>query len=107
MANLNKESIRKLSELSRIDCTEAEQEMLLKDLQSILGYFDQLQEIDTGDTPPCNNVLTGMANVFREDTVGKTLPREVFLSNAPAHTGGLVRVPPVIVKNTTSFEEEG
>lgn len=107
MANLDKETIRKLSELSRIDCTEEEQESLLKDLRSILNYFDQLQEVDTGDTPPCNNVLAGMANVFREDTIGPTLPREVFLANSPAHTGGLIRVPPVIAKNSTSFEEEG
>ncbi len=106
MADLDKETIRKLTELSRIECTEEEQDMLLKDLQSILGYFDQLQEIDTSDVPACNNVLAEMSNVFREDVVGAVLPRDVFLSNAPAHTGGLVRVPPVIAKNTTSFEEE-
>jgi aspartyl-tRNA(Asn)/glutamyl-tRNA(Gln) amidotransferase subunit C len=33
---------------------------------------------------------------MREDKVGETLPRELFLANAPSHVGGLIRVPPVI-----------
>jgi len=33
---------------------------------------------------------------MREDLVVPTLTREEFLANAPAHVGGMVRVPPVI-----------
>lgn len=95
MAQLNKETIKTLTQLSRIQCTEEEQENLLKDLQNIIAYIEQLNEIDTGDTPVCNHVFEGMSNVFREDDVGETLPREVFLSNSPSHIGGLIRVPPV------------
>jgi aspartyl-tRNA(Asn)/glutamyl-tRNA(Gln) amidotransferase subunit C len=95
MTQLNKETIKTLSELSRIDCTEAEQEALLENLKSVLNYFDQLQEIDTSQIEPCNHVLEGMVNVMREDEVGLTLPREKFLANAPSHTGGMIRVPPV------------
>lgn len=95
MAELDKKTIQALSELSRIECSEAEQEALLKDLQKILDYVDQLQEIDTSQVAPCNHVLEGMVNVAREDEVGLTMPREDFLSNVPSHTGGMVRVPPV------------
>lgn len=96
MANLNKETIQQLTRLCRIDCTEEEQESLLKDLKQILDYIEQLQEIDTENVSPCNHVLENMVNVMREDVVGKVLDREAFLANAPSHIGGMIRVPPVI-----------
>ena len=95
MADIKKETIKNLTLLSRIACTEEEQEALLQDLGKILKYFEQLEEIDTSKVPPCNHVLEGMSNVMREDVVGKTLSREEFLKNAPSHVGGLIRVPPV------------
>lgn len=105
MPHLDQEEIKKLTELCRIECTEEEKKNLLKDLESILAYVDQLQEIDTEHTLPCNHVLADVANVMREDNVGETMPREVFLKNAPAHTGGLIRVPPVIAKKNNEREE--
>lgn len=96
MAELDKKTIQTLTELSRIGCTEEEQEHLLADLKSILGYVEQLAEVETGDVPPCNHVLADMNNVTREDVVGETLPRELFLENAPEQIGGLIRVPTVI-----------
>ncbi len=96
MAKLDKETILKLTRLCRIDCTAEEQEALLKDLKLILDYFEQLEEIDTENVPPCNHVLENMANVMREDEVGEVLDREAFLANAPSHIGGMVRVPPVM-----------
>jgi aspartyl-tRNA(Asn)/glutamyl-tRNA(Gln) amidotransferase subunit C len=95
MAKLDKETIKKLTRLCRIDCTEEEQESLLKDLEKILSYIEQLQEVNTDNVPPCNHVLENMANVTREDVVGDVLNREAFLANAPSHIGGLIRVPPV------------
>jgi aspartyl-tRNA(Asn)/glutamyl-tRNA(Gln) amidotransferase subunit C len=96
MANLNKETIKTLTNLSRIDCTEQEQEAILEDLQKILNYFEQLQEIDTQHVPPCNHVLDDIANVMREDVIGEILPREVFLANVPSQVGGMIKVPPVL-----------
>lgn len=96
MAKLDKQTIKNLTQLSRIDCTEEEQEKLLLDLKNILNYIEQLQEVDTQHVPPCNHVLDDIANVMREDIVGDTMPREVFLANAPSQIGGMVRVPPVM-----------
>lgn len=96
MAKLDKETIKQLTRLCRIDCTEEEQESLLEDLKKILDYIEQLQQVDTKEVPPCNHVLEGMANVMREDVIGTVLDRESFLANAPAHIGGMIRVPPVI-----------
>lgn len=96
MAELDKKAIKALTQLSRIDCTEEEQESLLQDLKKILHYVEQLNEIDTTHVPPCNQVLEDMVNVMREDVVGQTLSRDVFLANAASHVGGMIRVPPVI-----------
>lgn len=96
MVALDQKIIRYLTELSRIKCTPSEEEELLGDLQKILGHVDQLSEIDTEGVAPCNHVLEGFSNVSRVDEIGPTLPREVFLSNAPSQIGGLIRVPTVI-----------
>lgn len=99
MADLDRETIKYLSKLSRIDCTEEEQEGLLNDLRKILKYIEQLQEVDTEHVPPCNHVLDDIVNVSREDVVGEILPRDVFIANAPSHIGGMIKVPPVIKSN--------
>lgn len=96
MATLDKKAIKTLTTLSRISCSEEEQEALLADLQKIVKYIEQLDEIDTSNVRACNHVLEGMSNVTREDQVGETMPRELFLDNAPAQIGGMIRVPPVI-----------
>ena len=96
MANLDKETLKNLTKLCRIDCTEEEQEALLIDLKKILNYVEQLTEVDVTNVPPCNHVLEDIVNVTREDAIGKTLSREAFLSNAPSQVGGMIKVPTVI-----------
>lgn len=96
MAELDKKTIKSLIQLSRIECTEEEQEQLLENLKKILNYVEQLKEVDTTHVPPCNHVLDDIANVMRDDKVGETMPREIFLANAPSQTGGMIRIPPVL-----------
>jgi aspartyl-tRNA(Asn)/glutamyl-tRNA(Gln) amidotransferase subunit C len=98
MATINRAEVEKLSQLCRIGCSDQEIDSLLGDLKKILSYVEQLDEVDTENVPPCNQVLEGMANVTREDTPGTPMPREVFLANAPDKVSGLIRVPTVIKK---------
>lgn len=98
MPSIDKETIKKLTKLCRIGCDESEMEDLAKDLAGILEYVEQLKEVDTENVPPCNHVLSGMQNGFREDSVKAVMPREAFLRNAPDQIGGLIRVPPVMKK---------
>jgi aspartyl-tRNA(Asn)/glutamyl-tRNA(Gln) amidotransferase subunit C len=99
MVELNEKELDKLTELSRIDCNEEEKKRLLSDLKRILVYMEQLGEVSTDNIAPCTQILEGVANVLREDAIGEILPRDLFLANAPAHVGGMVRVPPVIKFN--------
>jgi aspartyl-tRNA(Asn)/glutamyl-tRNA(Gln) amidotransferase subunit C len=96
MFEFDEKELIKLTKLSRIECTPEERKKLLQSLKNILLYVEQLKEIDTEGVTPCNHVLETLVNVMREDEVGKTLDRELFLSNAPTHTGGMIRVPPVM-----------
>ena len=96
MQKFTKQTIHNLARLSRIGCSEDEQEALLRDLEKIVAYVELLDEVDTSDVSPCNHVLSWNGNVIREDVVGETLARDVFLANAPSQIGGLVKVPPVI-----------
>ena len=99
MSQLNQETIAYLTRLSRIDCSDEEQKKLLIDLKKILAYVDQLQEVDTEDVAPCNQVLENTYNVMREDIPEEPLSRELFLTNAPSHIGGMIRIPPVFKEN--------
>ena len=96
MPHLDKKTIKTLTKLCRIHCSEEEEDALLKDLEGILAYVDQLNEIETADVAPCNQVIEGRVNVMREDIVGEVLPRLEFLENVPQQIGGLVRVPSVL-----------
>lgn len=96
MAKLDKQTIKSLTQLSKIKCTEEEEESLLKDLESILAYVEQLEEVETENVSACNYIVELNQNVWREDIANQGMSREAFLSNAPAQIGGLVKVPPVI-----------
>lgn len=95
MSSFQKEDFKKLARLCRIECSEEEEEVLMRDLEKIIACVDQLQEIDTEGVEPCSYVVP-RGNKVREDVPGKTLDREVYLKNSPKYVGGMIRVPPVI-----------
>ena len=96
MAEFDEEEMNKLIKLCRIECTEDEKKALHQQLAKILNYMKLLDEVDTEGVEPCYRVLETLTNVMREDEIGEILPRDLFLANAPAHVGGMIRVPPVI-----------
>ena len=93
---MTEEEFNSLARMCRISCTEEEKKELLRSISQILTYIDLLKEVDTTDVPSCNTVHETLCNVLRADIPGEVLPRDLFLANAPAHTGGMVRVPPVL-----------
>jgi aspartyl-tRNA(Asn)/glutamyl-tRNA(Gln) amidotransferase subunit C len=96
MEEFDENALDKLAKLCRIACTEEEKKALHSQIGSVLDYICQLNEVNTDGVEPCYRVLETLVNVMREDVVSDLLPTEVFLANAPAHVGGMIRVPPVI-----------
>lgn len=96
---MDKKTLHNLATLCRIQCSEEEELGFEKDFASILGYFNQLQELDTTDMKPLDQVVESFENVYREDEVKESLPRKAFLDNAPSQIGGMVKVPLIIKGN--------
>ena len=64
-------------------------------LNSIVHFVEQLQELDTRDVEPLAHGID-VRNVFRDDVRGPSLPREAALANAPKRNAEGFLVPAVI-----------
>ena len=71
-----------VAKLAHLHLDETEKKDMETKLGSILGYMQQLQQIDTTGVEATTHVLP-LANVFREDIVGETLDTEKALAQAP------------------------
>lgn len=89
---------KELSRLARIELTPEEEKTLGENIQNILKYMDQIEEVDTEGIPTCTTVLATLRNVFAEDEVDEEelLDRDTFLENVSDQIGGMVKIPPVI-----------
>jgi aspartyl-tRNA(Asn)/glutamyl-tRNA(Gln) amidotransferase subunit C len=92
---LTQEEVLHVADLARLSLRPEEVEMFTRQLNDILGYVEQLQELDTAGVEPMSHVVP-VHNVFREDEVQPGLERDQALENAPAREGGAFVVPRVI-----------
>lgn len=96
MAEIKREEVLHVANnLARLALSDAEVSRLQYELGRIMGYFRELQEINTDDVPITSHVLP-MTNVLREDEVGESLPQEEVLDNAPDKVEGFFRVPRIL-----------
>lgn len=97
MPKIEKKTVRYLANLARIAVAEEEEDALVSDLEKILGYVEQLQEIDTTDVLPCSYVTQSLTQTpVRKDEVIETLDKDAFLKLCPAKTASMVRIPTVL-----------
>jgi aspartyl-tRNA(Asn)/glutamyl-tRNA(Gln) amidotransferase subunit C len=68
MADLTRDDVLKLARLARLTITEEEIEKYRSELSEILGYVEQLSQVDVTGLQPTTQV-TGLTNVMREDVV--------------------------------------
>ena len=93
---INCENIKHLAELSNFAVSEAEVERLGGDLQNIINYISQLDELDTDNIEPTYQVFE-MENVWREDElVPPEATREELLSMTKEEKEHQVKVPKVL-----------
>jgi aspartyl-tRNA(Asn)/glutamyl-tRNA(Gln) amidotransferase subunit C len=100
-----------VAELANLELTSEERAGILRDLNSILGYVDRLNELDTSDVPPMAQVSdrygvdeskqgsARFAYASREDVLEglrKSLPHAEALANAPDADENFFQVPKVI-----------
>jgi aspartyl-tRNA(Asn)/glutamyl-tRNA(Gln) amidotransferase subunit C len=94
---LTRADVERIAALARLELTAEEVSLFAEQLTAILGYADQIQQVDTSNVPPAS-VTTPARTVFREDEPVPSLPRDLVLSQAPAAdaAAGLFKVPRVL-----------
>lgn len=96
MAKISADEIKKLARLSRISLSEEEITKFQKEIESILGYVDQLAEVDIEGVATTSQV-TGLTNVTRADEVSDYgVSREDLLKNVPDQEKGYIKVKRVL-----------
>ncbi|MEN9932607.1 MAG: hypothetical protein RIS17_1180 [Pseudomonadota bacterium] len=93
--SVNSETVRKIARLARIAVTDDEVPGLTEQLNGILGWVEQLGEVDTNGVEPMASVMPGSLR-WREDVVTDGGIPEKVLANAPEATSGFFAVPKVI-----------
>lgn len=93
--SLDAPSVRRIARLSRIRVDDAQVAQMQGELNGILGWIDQLNEVDvTGIEPLTGGAL--MAMRMRDDAVTDGDQAEAVLANAPDRDGPFYAVPKVV-----------
>ncbi len=74
-AKITRQEVRHVALLARLELSEAEEERMTGQLNSILGYMDKLNQLDTKDVAPTTHAIQ-LQNVFRPDLVQCSLDRK-------------------------------
>jgi aspartyl-tRNA(Asn)/glutamyl-tRNA(Gln) amidotransferase subunit C len=96
MTQISTDDVHHLAQLSSLQLADDETESLRTDLENILGYIEQLSELDTAGVEPTYQV-TDLQNVWRDDVVNDYgVAKEDLLSLAPATEAQQIKVPKVL-----------
>jgi len=96
MTVISRNDVQHLAQLSSLQLTDEELDSLQADIGNILGYIEQLGELDTTGIEPTYQV-TGLENVSREDTViHSQVTREQMLALSTESANHQVKVPKVL-----------
>jgi len=114
-ATMDKELVKHIAELARIELTEKEEELFAGQLQSVLDYFELLQDADVNadddadinaETDPPSSLCgatsawqgaekkcnTEQTRLDKQDSLDRDFDRDVLLDNVPEMEGGAVKV---------------
>jgi aspartyl-tRNA(Asn)/glutamyl-tRNA(Gln) amidotransferase subunit C len=93
--SLSRDEVAKVAVLARLRLAPDELDTFTGQLNSIVDFVAQLQELDTADVEPLAHGVE-VRNVFRDDVRGPSLPREATLANAPERNEENFLVPVVL-----------
>ena len=88
-------TVKRIASLARIAITEEEATRLAPELGNILGWIEQLGEVDTAGVEPMTAVIANVLRL-RDDVVTDGNVRDAVLANAPQAEHGFFAVPKVI-----------
>ena len=93
--SITKETVKKISKLSRIASNEKFEDNMIKDLNAILKFVEQLNEVKIDNVEPLNSTVD-QELIKRDDTVSLMNEKKDILSNSPEDNDDFYVVPKVI-----------
>lgn len=93
--SVDKSTVARIARLARINVPEERQETLSSELNGILAWIEELNEVDTDSVEPLASV-TGHSLPRRDDVVTDGDRVDEVLANVPETAGGFFVVPKVV-----------
>lgn len=90
-------TIQHLAHLSRLQINETQALQYQTDMQRMVSFIEQLQEVNTDGVEPLL-MLSDASTALREDQIQESLSAADALKNAPSHDQHYFKVPTVIKK---------
>lgn len=92
---IDREQVRKVALLARLELTPAEEERFTAQVGDILDYFEQLSELDVSQVEPTTRAID-VSNITRVDDLRPCEDREAILQGAPEQEGDFFKVPKIL-----------
>lgn len=89
---IKKEYVEHIANLSMLNLKENEIEEYTQNLEEIVEFANQINELDTEGVNVSAFALE-TSNVFRKDEIKESLDRELLLQNAPSSNGAAYSLP--------------
>ena len=89
---IDREQVLHVARLARLRLTDDEVERMSRELSSILGHIEKIEELDLDGVEPTSHVVE-LENVLRDDVPRPSIERERALREAPDAAAGGFRVP--------------
>ena len=85
-------NVRRIAALAKIRNSPDEEVRLSAEMEDILAFARQLQQLDLTDVPQTQHILD-RSNVLRDDVAGNSLPQEAVLAASPSRDEAYITVP--------------
>lgn len=92
---LNKEQVKKLAHLARLEFSEQELDLMMNDLDKMLAFVDRINELDLEEVEPLV-YMNPEVDKMREDVAKLDISKDEALRNAPDRDTDYFRVPRVL-----------
>lgn len=89
------DQVRKVASLARLELSDAEQQQFTGQLNAILDYVQQLDELDTQEVAPTTRAIE-VSNITRPDQLETFADREAILDSAPDREEDFFKVPKIM-----------
>ena len=94
---LDKNTVKRIADLSKLEFTSDETTAILKDMNQMLEFIDQLKELDTTNIDPLIH-MTEDENILREDDAITGASQQEALKNAPSKDSTYFKIPKILGK---------